>query len=217
MLSVFALVQGVRSPVVKNHEVRLSSLPGEMDSTVIVAMSDLHLGSQLNKQWLEARVAQVRALLPDLVVLLGDLFEGQDRPQGDLFSALRRLSPPLGVWAVTGNHEFYGSRGKEMLLGNEANIQLLRNRWVEIRPGFVLAGVDDLTTGRRNDQEATFLTGACGSTSGCHRSPFPHAVANRKSGEYRCRLDALWAHPWRANMALQLSGPVFLPISGGAV
>ena len=39
-----------------------------------------------------------------------------------------------------------------MLLGNEANIQLLRNRWVEIRPGFVLAGVDDLTTGRRNDQ-----------------------------------------------------------------
>ena len=57
-----------------------------MDGTVIVAMSDLHLGSLLGKQWLEARIKQVQALRPDLVVLLGDIFEGHGEPQQELAS-----------------------------------------------------------------------------------------------------------------------------------
>ena len=140
-LSVIALIQGARPPVVQNYEVRLSGLPDKMDGTVIVAMSDLHLGSLLGTQWLEARVNQVQALRPDLVVLLGDIFEGHGEPQRNLLPVLRGLSAPLGVWAVLGNHEFHGGHGKEMFLSNEDGIHLLRNRWVEVRPGLVLAGV----------------------------------------------------------------------------
>ena len=69
------LIQGLRPPVVEDYEVRLSGLSEGMDGTVFVAMSDLHLGSLLGERWLEARVAQVEALRPDLVVLLGDIFE----------------------------------------------------------------------------------------------------------------------------------------------
>jgi len=55
--------------------VRLPGFPHGMDgSSFIVAMSDLHLGSQLGERWLEARVTQVKAQRPDLVVLLGDIF-----------------------------------------------------------------------------------------------------------------------------------------------
>ena len=159
VLSIIALAQGLRSPVVQSYEVRLSDLPREMDKTVLVAMSDLHLGSLIGKRWLAARVAQVKEQRPDLVVFLGDLFEGHGQLQDDLTSVLRGISAPFGVWAVTGNHEFHGGN-KSIRLFDETGIKLLRNRWVELRPGFILAGVDDLTAQYRAGRGGDFMSSA---------------------------------------------------------
>lgn len=41
VLSVIALIQGLRPPVIQNYDVNLSGLPASMEGTVIVAMSDL--------------------------------------------------------------------------------------------------------------------------------------------------------------------------------
>ena len=49
VLSVVALVQGHRAPVVANYEVRLAGLPVEMDGTVLALASDFHLGTQLGR------------------------------------------------------------------------------------------------------------------------------------------------------------------------
>jgi hypothetical protein len=38
---------------------------------IAAVLSDLHLGSLLGERWLAARVAQVNAQQPDVVVLLG--------------------------------------------------------------------------------------------------------------------------------------------------
>jgi predicted MPP superfamily phosphohydrolase len=150
VLSVIALFQGLQPPVVEKYEVSLPGLPDAMDGTVLVALSDLHLGSQLGERWLASRVAQVQAQRPDLVVLLGDIFEGHGQPQDELILPLSRLSAPLGVWAVNGNHESHGSQ--IMGLMEKAGFQLLKNRWDEVRPGLVLAGVDDLTVRHRRGQ-----------------------------------------------------------------
>jgi predicted MPP superfamily phosphohydrolase len=65
-----------------------------------------------------------------------------------MLETLRRLRAPLGVWAVMGNHEFYDSRGIGLTLMQQAGVTVLRDRWAEVSPGLVLAGVDDLTTRR---------------------------------------------------------------------
>jgi predicted MPP superfamily phosphohydrolase len=193
VLSVIALVQGLRPPVVQNYEVSLSGLPREMDGTVIIAVSDLHLGSQLGKQWLEERLAQIREQRPDLVVLLGDLFKGHGMPMGELLPVLRRFSAPLGVWAVPGNHEFHGGNDTSLSLIKEDGIQVLLNRWVEVRPGLVLAGIEDLTADRR---------------AGRSGDPLSKALADRPPGA-----TVLLSHtPWQAERAanagvgLMLSG-----------
>ena len=152
LLSVIALVQGMRPPVVQHYDVYLSDLPDEMNGKVIIAMSDLHLGSLLGKRWLEARVDQVRKQKPDLVVLLGDIFEGHGQPQGELLLVLRRISAPLGVWAVRGNHESYGRNDSNTSPMKNAGFHVLNNSWVEVRPGLVLSGVDDLRVRSRSDQ-----------------------------------------------------------------
>ena len=150
VLSMIALVQGLRPPVVQNYDVHLSGLPPEIDGTVIVAMSDLHVGTLISKQWLEARVAQVMAQQPDLVVLLGDIFEGHDQPKEEQIAVLRRLSAPLGVWAVLGNHEFHGRNNTSASVTHYDGLRVLSNSWAEVRPGFILAGVDDLTANHRS-------------------------------------------------------------------
>jgi uncharacterized protein len=159
-LSGIALFQGLRPPVVQNYEVRIPDLPDDMDGTVIVALSDLHLGSLLGERWLEARVTQVQEQKPDLLVMLGDIFEGHGPPKKKFISTFRRLNAPLGVWAVTGNHEFHGGGITAIRAMEEAGFQVLRNRWAEVRPGLVLAGVDDLTTRRRRGQRGDFISQA---------------------------------------------------------
>ena len=162
-LSLVALFQGLRPPVVQSYDVTLKGLPDELDGTVIVAMSDLHLGSQLGERWLADRVAEVKAQRADLVVLLGDIFEGHRQPQGELLLTLGRLSAPLGVWVVPGNHEFHEGQGTSIGLMEEAGLHVLRDRWAEVRPGLVLAGVDDFTALRRaadrRDSLSLALTG----------------------------------------------------------
>lgn len=158
VLAAFALFQGLRAPVMEKYEVEIDNLPVELNNTVIIAMSDLHVGTLLDEKWLAERIDQVQAEKPDIVVLLGDLFEGHGRPRDELLPILRRLSAPLGVWAVNGNHENHGQNNSPLI--EDAGFQLLSNRWVEVRPGLVLAGVDDLHAVRRSGQENDFVVKA---------------------------------------------------------
>ncbi|MGA9751100.1 MAG: metallophosphoesterase [Acidobacteriota bacterium] len=157
LLSIVAVVQGVRPPVVTNLQVRLPGLPAKLDGTVVVALSDLHLGTLTGPRWLAARVSQVEALHPDLILLLGDIVEGHGRPPSDFTPVLRRFSAPMGVWAVTGNHEHYGRGSGATRCLEEAGATVLHDRWAEVRPGLILAGVDDLTVRRRLGPLAEFV------------------------------------------------------------
>ncbi len=150
-LSAFAFVQGFRAPVVRDYEVRLAGLPRDADGTVLVAVSDFHLGTLLGETWLAARIAQVERLKPDVVVALGDIVEGHGGAESTIVLRLRELRAPLGVWAVTGNHEHYGGRGARAL--EAAGFHVLHDTSALVRPGLIFTGVEDLT-GRRHSGQA---------------------------------------------------------------
>jgi len=152
LLSVIALVQGNRPPVIETHDVVLHGLPERIDGTVIVAMSDLHIGSVLGRDWLAGRIAQVQAQNPDIVVLVGDIFEGHGIEEDALLPVLQCLRAPLGVWAVPGNHESHGGSDRGISLMKAAGIQVLSDRWSEVAPGLILAGLDDPRRRRRGGQ-----------------------------------------------------------------
>jgi len=146
LLSLTAFIQGYRPPVIDSYQVHISGLPKELDGTVMVALSDLHIGSQLGDQWLASRVAQVNELKPDIIVLLGDIVEGHSNDKNDVFAeTLSRLSAPLGVWAVLGNHENFtrGDNNNDSIF-NKSGIPLLRGTWKELKPGLILAGIDSI-------------------------------------------------------------------------
>ena len=166
-LAAIAIVQAVRAPVVREYEVRLAGLPRAADGTVVVAISDLHLGTLIGAGWLAARVRQVEGLRPDAIVVLGDVLEGDTPSEEGLLPGLRSLSAPLGVWAVSGNHEHYGrgAGSRDRLV--DAGFRPLHGAWAEVRPGLVFVGVDDLTRRRR---------------SGAAGDPIGQALAGRPAG-----------------------------------
>lgn len=91
-------------------EVAIPGLAPELEGLRILHLTDLHLGKlSLNGRALEKALAwqEVRDL--DLAVLTGDLLS---RQQGEpaLRSALARLAPRHGTFAVLGNHDVDESR-----------------------------------------------------------------------------------------------------------
>lgn len=148
-LSVVGLVQGLREPVVRDYEVSLPGLPKERDGLVLVEVSDIHLGTLIDERWMARLVARVNAIKPDLVIVDGDLVDGNVNRVEPLLPVLKGLRAPLGVWAVTGNHEFYAGLARCVKLFEDAGYTVLQDRWAEVVPGLVFAGVDDLTARRQ--------------------------------------------------------------------
>ena len=144
VLSGVAFVQCLRPPVVDNFEVTMPGLPPELDGRTIVAIADLHLGPTVSTGWAAARVRQVNTLNPDMIFVLGDLVEGYGSTESISRFApiLSQLSAPLGVWGVTGNHDRRAVPGQNLY--DLSGIRLLHNQWIEITPGLVLVGIDDI-------------------------------------------------------------------------
>ena len=151
IMALFALGQGVRAPVITDHTVRLDGLPVELNGLTLVVISDLHLGNQLGADWLAARVEQIMGAEPDMILLVGDIYEGHSRPEKEVLTTMRGLTAPLGVWGVLGNHEFYGGQEVIDALSEGSGLTVLRNRRIQIKPGLYLAGVEGRRSDRRPD------------------------------------------------------------------
>ncbi len=144
-LAVAALVQALRPPVLREYEVRLPGLPREHDGLTAVVISDLHLGTLLGRAWASDLIRRANDLQPDVVLVVGDVIDGNAGRVEPLLPTLQQLRAPLGVWAVTGNHEYYAGIEESVRLLERAGWTVLRDRAAAAAPGLVIAGVDDLT------------------------------------------------------------------------
>ncbi len=91
LMTTIALVQARRSPVVTEYEVVLDGLPREADGTVLVVASDMHMGALLGSGWASARAAQFESLRPNLLLLVGDVFEGDQTTYPDWLPVLQQF------------------------------------------------------------------------------------------------------------------------------
>lgn len=109
----------------------------------IVQVSDVHLGTVRSAHWNRSLVENIRALAPDLILSTGDFVDSSVRNVGPLADAWATLSPPLGKYAILGNHEFYTGVADAVILHQKAGFQLLRGTGVTLNDALSLYGVDD--------------------------------------------------------------------------
>jgi len=111
----------------------------------IVMASDIHLGALIGENREEHLVSIITKQKPDLVLLCGDLVDG------DVGAALRKnlgrhfqeIRTPMGVYAIPGNHEYIGGIKKTLPYLESINIKLLRDKVLVLPNGVQLVGRDD--------------------------------------------------------------------------
>lgn len=121
-------------------------------SLKIVAASDIHLGPSIDKERLKKYVELINAQKPDIVLLAGDIADNATQPLIDqnMAEELRNIKTTLGVYAITGNHEYYGENpyATEAYL-KTAGITYLRDSSVLVDNSFYIVGRDDKTNTKR--------------------------------------------------------------------
>ena len=145
-LGFYGTFQQLNAPAVKEVTVTFPDLPPELDGLKIVQLTDLHIGPILRGDFIDAVVSKTNALKPDLVVITGDFVDGSTERLASEFDGLRRLKAPLGVYGVTGNHEYYSGAGAWVKALEERQVRMLMNEHVVLKhhgADFILAGIED--------------------------------------------------------------------------
>ncbi len=120
-------------------------IPRSAPSLTMVQISDVHLGLMVRRRRLEAILEEVRKASPDILVSTGDLVDGQLDGLDGLSDLFRGINPKHGMYAVTGNHEFYAGLRHSLDFIGRAGFRLLRGEAVEVAETLTIVGVDDPT------------------------------------------------------------------------
>lgn len=127
-------------PRCRQAELAVPGLPSAWAGVTVLHLSDVHAGLFATNELSFAKVVRWAAPLePDLVVLTGDVLGDPERSSHSL-KLLAELRPPLGKFAVTGNHEYGLGKGplakarNARDLWSQAGAMLLTDRCVDLPP-----------------------------------------------------------------------------------
>jgi uncharacterized protein len=124
---------------------------GALKTLRAVQFSDVHVSPVLPASRLARIIDRINGLDPDIVFITGDL-ASDDTPARQLLlmsEALKRLHPPLGVFACTGNHEYYGGLEKTCGAIRAGGVRILEDEAVLVADSFYVAGRRDPTAVQR--------------------------------------------------------------------
>ena len=123
-----------------------------LNELTIAVVSDIHFGTVVGEKQMNRIVLLVKQANPDLVLLVGDIFDEDvdDCQRMAIVALLKEIArvPPLGVYAVTGNHEYYSGLAKAVSVLGEGSVTVLQDSVALINQAFNLVGRKDLTAQR---------------------------------------------------------------------
>ncbi len=131
-------------PVIREVPIEVSKTLGDRDEYHIALISDFHLGTLVGKQRLDRVVDMINETGADVCLIAGDLIDEKAGRLGWIAEPLQRIEAADGVFAVTGNHEFYSGVKAFAQLMEKSNVTLLVND-VASAGAIQLIGLDDVT------------------------------------------------------------------------
>jgi hypothetical protein len=128
---------------VKEYSIEVPRKSSEIRQLKIAFAADFHLGEITEDHFMERFVTKVNALNPDIVLIGGDVLEGdrQDEATDKIETQFRQIRSKCGVYAAPGNHEMHGGNRSDFFI--KAGIRLLQDTVEKIDGAFYLAGRND--------------------------------------------------------------------------
>ena len=129
-------------PVTREYNITINKSAGSVKTLRIAAVSDIHIGSIIRKRSLKKMSGIIKDLKPDVVLLLGDIVDGEIGPvlRGDLLQYFTWPECTDGLYAITGNHEFIGGANRTIPYIESKGIRVLKDEVVTLEGGIQLIG-----------------------------------------------------------------------------
>jgi predicted MPP superfamily phosphohydrolase len=143
LLALAAMGYGmVEAGQIRVEEINIFTPKLAAGRVTLAQISDLHLGIMRGDGFLVRVIARLRESRPDIVVATGDIVDGQGDDFDELARRFRSYVPPLGAYAVTGNHETYAGLEHSLQFLRNAGFTVLRGETARAG-GIILAGADN--------------------------------------------------------------------------
>lgn len=136
----------MKEPVLKEIKIVTKKSTGVNRDFRIIQLSDIHIDNTTNPEALKKLVKRVNALSPDLIVLTGDLVESRINEKSEINYILKKLNSRHGVYAVTGNHEYYSGIDNFLAFTARTGIKVLFDEYIDIAGNISLYGMKDETS-----------------------------------------------------------------------
>ncbi len=94
-------------PEITRRTLRFPDLPQGLDGLRLAQVSDLHAGPLVGPGTLRRWRQLTEREQPELLLITGDLVDSRPEELEPLLEAFRGFLPPLGRFAVLGNHDFF--------------------------------------------------------------------------------------------------------------
>lgn len=137
-----------RGPRIERVDIPVPGLHPDLDGFRIVQISDLHVGPNIGRRYVQ-RVAQMsRSLDPDLVVLTGDIVDG---PVPRLTPDVEPLTGLPNCFFILGNHDCYAGADAWIAYWRSVGMRVLLNSSEVVSKGsarLLVGGVVDPAYGR---------------------------------------------------------------------
>lgn len=140
-------------PRLRTETIDIAKGGGAAREMKIAVASDFHLSPVLRGRFLHRTLEKIKALDPDLVLLPGDIV-GEDTPAADramISAAFAGLEPKFGVFACTGNHEYFGDLEKNLATLRAGNVRVLNDEAELVAGSFYVVGRKDAAGRRTGD------------------------------------------------------------------
>ncbi len=102
----FGIIHGAHDYRVIRETVTLPGLPKSLHGLRIGQISDIHAGTLFNKTAVRGGIDLLLNEKTDIIFFTGDLIDYFTRELNDWISVFAALKAPLGVYSITGNHDY---------------------------------------------------------------------------------------------------------------
>lgn len=107
----YGIISGAHDYRVRRVTVTLPNLPASFDGIKLGQLSDIHSGSFFNKTAVKGGVEMMMNEKPDVILFTGDLVNNESSEVKEYIDVFNKLKAPLGVYSVTGNHDYGDYKG----------------------------------------------------------------------------------------------------------
>jgi len=132
-------------PYIRKIEIQAGIPSAHSKEVTIVMASDIHLGTIIGPRRVNKLVNTINGLKPDLILFAGDVVDEDLAPviRQNLGDSLRKLKATMGIYAITGNHEYIGGAEAACKYLEQHGITMLRDKVADINGLFYVVGRED--------------------------------------------------------------------------